>query len=113
MGLHWQPAEKGQIKAARLSFLLVKPESKRRCQCADDRIPRVSILAFIDADTRVPANHPLRTIKWVAIKVYGRCRRSSTACTRRLAWPSIPPEQLLRALAGPRPVLRAQRTGVL
>ena len=44
------------------------------------REPQVSMLAFIDLETRVPAGHPLRTIKGLADRALAQ---SSTECTLR------------------------------
>jgi transposase len=58
------------------------------------REPQVSMLAFIDLEGRVPADHPLRSIKALA----------DEALSYELDWmysqvgrPSIPPERLLKA----------------
>jgi len=59
--------------------------------------PQVSMLTFIDAETRVPPNHPLRTIKRVADEAL---RALSPQFDRMYAdggRPSIPPERLLKA----------------
>ena len=47
------------------------------------REPQVSMLAFIDLETRVPAGHPLRTIKGLADRALASFRQSSTECTLR------------------------------
>ena len=59
--------------------------------------PQVSMLAFVDLETRIPADHPLRTIKRLADDGAGRTVarvRRDVRCGRR---PSIPPERLLKA----------------
>ena len=43
-------------------------------------------------------DHPLRAIRRMTDEVLASCRRGSTRCTRTSGRPSIPPEQLLRAL---------------
>ena len=43
---------------------------------------QVTLLAFIDLETRVPSNHPLRVIKRVADQALkARCPRTWTGCT--------------------------------
>ena len=59
--------------------------------------PQVSILTFIDADTRVPANHPLRTIKRVADEALQALSPEFDRMYAELGRPSIPPERLLKA----------------
>ena len=45
------------------------------------REPQVSMLAFIDLETRVPAGHPLRTIKGLADRALAQL--SPPECTLR------------------------------
>ena len=59
--------------------------------------PQVSILTFIDAETRVPANHPLRTIKRVADDALAALSPEFDRMYAELGRPSIPPERLLKA----------------
>ena len=61
------------------------------------REPQVTMLAFVDLDERVPANHPLRVIKRFA---EGALTELSPVFDRMYAAggrPSIPPERLLKA----------------
>ena len=57
------------------------------------------MFSYLSPEQRVRADHPLR-----AIRPHDRrgaaapCRRGSARCTRTIGRPSIPPEQLLRAL---------------
>ena len=56
--------------------------------------PQVTMLAFLDLEERVPADHPLRAIKALALE------RLSPEFDRMYAdvgRPSIPPERLLKA----------------
>ena len=46
------------------------------------REPQVSMLAFIDLETRVPADHPLRTIKGLADRALA-LSPEYTECTLR------------------------------
>ena len=59
--------------------------------------PQVSMLTFIDAETRVPANHPLRTIKRVADDALAALSPEFERMYAELGRPSIPPERLLKA----------------
>ena len=59
--------------------------------------PQVSMLTFIDAETRVPPNHPLRTIKRVADDALARLSPEFDRMYADLGRPSVPPERLLKA----------------
>jgi len=59
--------------------------------------PQVSMLTFIDAETRVPANHPLRTIKRVADTALKELSPAFDRMYAEVGRPSIPPERLLKA----------------
>ena len=61
------------------------------------RDAQVSMLTFIDAETRVPANHPLRTIKRVADEALTELPPEFDGMYADLGRPSIPPERLLKA----------------
>jgi transposase len=58
---------------------------------------QVSMLTFIDAETRVPANHPLRTIKRVADDALQALSPEFDRMYAEVGRPSIPPERLLKA----------------
>ena len=59
--------------------------------------PQVTMLAFIDLETRVPATHPLRTIKHLADQALAALSPVFDAMYSDLGRPSIPPERLLKA----------------
>ena len=61
------------------------------------RDPQVTMLAFIDAETRVPADHPLRTIKAVADEALAELSPLFESMYAEVGRPSIPPERLLKA----------------
>ena len=61
------------------------------------REPQVSMLAFIDLETRVPAGHPLRTIKGLADRALAQLSPEFDRMYAQIGWPSIPPERLLKA----------------
>lgn len=59
--------------------------------------PQVRMLTFIDAETRVPPNHPLRTIKRLADEALATLSPEFDRMYAELGRPSIPPERLLKA----------------
>ena len=61
------------------------------------REPQVSMLAFIDLETRVPAGHPLRTIKGLADRALVQLSPEFDRMYAQIGRPSIPPERLLKA----------------
>src|SRR5216684_8654188 len=60
--------------------------------------PQVSMLAFIDLETRVPLDHPLRTIKRLADDAFAELSTAFDQMYAASGRPSIPPERLLKAL---------------
>ena len=59
--------------------------------------PQVTMLAFVDLEERVPADHPLRTIKALADEALTRLSPEFERMYADVGWPSIPPERLLKA----------------
>jgi transposase len=59
--------------------------------------PQVSMLAFIDMETRIPLDHPLRTIKYMADDALADLSPLFDAMYAEIGRPSIPPERLLKA----------------
>ncbi len=59
--------------------------------------PQVSMLAFIDMETRVPLDHPLRTIRRLADEALAALSPTFDAMYAVCGRPSIPPERLLKA----------------
>ena len=59
--------------------------------------PQVSMLTFIDAETRVPPNHPLRTIQRLADQALAALSPEFDRMYAEVGRPSIPPERLLKA----------------
>ena len=59
--------------------------------------PNPSFIAFIDLESKVRANHPLRRIKVLADKALREMDTELTAIYSILGRASIPPEQLLKA----------------
>jgi transposase len=61
------------------------------------REPEITMLAFIDLESRVPADHPLRTIKAVADRALAALSPEFDRMYAEVGRPSIPPERLLKA----------------
>lgn len=57
-----------------------------------------TLFSYIDLEDRVPLNHPLRTIREIVNDVLVSLSSNFEAMYARMGRPSIPPEQLLRAL---------------
>lgn len=57
-----------------------------------------TLFSYIDLDDRVPLNHPLRMIREIVNDVLVSLSSDFAAMYARMGRPSIPPEQLLRAL---------------
>lgn len=61
------------------------------------RNPQVSMLAFIDLEERVPADHPLRTIRALADEALVELSDDLDRMYAQVGRPSIPPERLLKS----------------
>jgi transposase len=61
------------------------------------RNPQLSMLAFVDLDTRIPADHPLRTVKRLADAALAALSPVFDRLYAAGGRPSIPPERLLKA----------------
>lgn len=61
------------------------------------REPQVTMLAFVDMEARVPADHPLRIIKSVADQALAQLSTEFDGMYAEVGRPSIPPERLLKA----------------
>jgi len=59
--------------------------------------PQLSMLAFVDLDARVPADHPLRTVKRLADRALAELSPVFDRMYAVGGRPSIPPERLLKA----------------
>ncbi len=57
-----------------------------------------SLFSYVDLEARVPAQHPLRVIRGIVNDVLGLLCAEFAALYSHTGRPSIPPEQLLRAL---------------
>ena len=58
---------------------------------------QVTMLAFVDMEARIPADHPLRTIKAVADQALAKLSSEFDGMYAEAGRPSIPPERLLKA----------------
>ena len=61
------------------------------------RDPQVTMLAFIDLETRVPPDHPLRVIKKLADQALKALSPDLDRMYADVGRPSIPPERLLKS----------------
>jgi transposase len=59
--------------------------------------PQASMLAMIDMESRVPLDHPLRTIKYMAEEALADLSPVFDDMYAEIGRPSIPPERLLKA----------------
>jgi transposase len=59
--------------------------------------PQVSMLAFVDIESRIPLDHPLRTIKYIADEALAELSPRFDAMYVDDGRPSLPPERLLKA----------------
>ena len=58
--------------------------------------PQVSMLAFIDMETRIPLDHPLRTIRRLTDEIVAELSPLFDTMYADIGRPSIPPERLLK-----------------
>src|SRR3954469_12538158 len=56
------------------------------------------LFSYVSPESRVPADHPLRPIRQIVDAALGRLTGRFDALYTDVGRPSIPPEQLLRAL---------------
>src|SRR5215210_3978632 len=59
--------------------------------------PQLSMLAFVDLDARIPADHPLRPVKRLADRALAELSPVFDAMYAADGRPSIPPQRLLKA----------------
>ena len=70
--------------------------------------PQVTLLAFIDLETRVPSNHPLRVIKRLADQALKALSPDLDRMYANVGRPSIPARAAAEVLIADCPVLGAQ-----
>ncbi|HEV3311930.1 MAG TPA: transposase [Chloroflexota bacterium] len=56
------------------------------------------LFSYLSPEQRVPADHPLRAIRQMTDRALARLSQKFTRMYSTIGRPSIPPEQLLRAL---------------
>ena len=59
---------------------------------------QATMFSYVSAEARIPADHPLRTTREMTNQALGQLDRKFRKLYSRTGRPSIPPEQLLRAL---------------
>ena len=59
--------------------------------------PQVTLLAFMDLETRVPSDHPLRVVKRLADQALKALSPDLDRMYANVGRPSIPPERLLKS----------------
>src|SRR5438874_12387320 len=75
----------------------VEPSRAEVVGVRGEQDPQVSMLAFIDVETRIPQDHPLRTIRHFADDALAALSPTFDAMYATVGRPSIPPERLLKA----------------
>ena len=63
-----------------------------------DDLQQSAMFSYVSPEKRVPADHPLRPIRTITDHVLKDLSRAFTAMYSKLGRPSVPPEQILRAL---------------
>ncbi len=63
-----------------------------------DDVQQSAMFSYISPEKRVPLNHPLRPIRAITDEILGRLSKAFAGMYSQIGRPSIPPEQLLRAL---------------
>ena len=66
--------------------------------CVDPTTRRSDMFSYLSPEQRVRADHPLRAIRRMTDQVFAELSPRFTAMYSTIGRPSIPPEQLLRAL---------------
>ena len=60
--------------------------------------PQSTMFSYVSPEARIPDDHPLRATREMANRALGRLDRKFRSLYSRTGRPSVPPEQLLRAL---------------
>src|SRR5205085_4250702 len=61
-------------------------------------VQQAGMFSYVSPEQRVPSDHPLRPIREITDKILGQLSRAFVRMYSQIGRPSIPPEQLLRAL---------------
>src|ERR1700716_1601201 len=75
----------------------VEPSRAEVVGVRGEQDPQVTMLAFIDLETRIPHDHPLRTIRRFADEALAALSPTFDEMYALDGRPSIPPERLLKA----------------
>src|SRR5215204_3045064 len=78
-------------------WILLRPSQGEVVGMRGHQDPQVNMLAFVDLETRIPLDHPLRTIKSLADEALADLSPLFDGMYAELGRPSIPPERLLKA----------------
>ena len=65
--------------------------------CEEDTTHRQTMLAFVNLEERVPQDHPIRTIKFIADDALERLSPEFDQMYSKVGRASVPPERLLKA----------------
>ena len=76
---------------------MVMPSQAEVVQMRGRVNPQVSMLAFVDIESRIPLDHPLRTIRYIADEALAELTSVFDQMYVDDGRPSIPPERLLKA----------------
>src|SRR4051812_45832727 len=80
-----------------MSFGTMSPPTSEVAKVRGRQEPQVSMLAFVDLESRVPVSHPIRTIKRLADAALSELSSTFDEIYAETGRPSIPPERLLKA----------------
>jgi transposase len=74
------------------------PELEDRAEMRGSDEQRQAMFSYVSLEERVPADHPLRTIRRITDRALARLSPQLGALYVHFGRPSVPPEQVLRAL---------------
>ena len=80
-----------------MSFSTMSPLISEVARVRGSQEPQVSMLAFVDLESRVPVGHPIRTIKRLAEAALSELSPLFDEIYAETGRPSIPPERLLKS----------------
>src|ERR1044071_8147860 len=80
-----------------MTFGTMWPRSGEVARMRGQQDPQVSMLAFVDLESRVPVGHPIRSIKRLADAALAELSSVFDEIYAETGRPSIPPERLLKA----------------
>src|SRR5437762_7142914 len=80
-----------------VNYNLVQRQGRRNRMRGDNE-QQAGMYSYISPEQRVPADHPLPAIGEITDKIFGQLSTAFARMYSQIGRPSIPPEQLLRAL---------------